>query len=79
MTKHYFFKVKRDTKEITHRDSTTAYLEWVGALWYYLIEMFNTGEYKTHNLVHIHPRPELCKTYYEKDIANFIFNKMSGE
>jgi len=74
MTKHYFLKVNRETKEITHRDTTTAYGEYVGALWYYLIEMFDTGEYKTHNLVHLHPKPEFCKTYREDDIANFIFN-----
>ncbi len=76
MTKHYFFKMNRETKEITHRDTTSSYGEWVGALWYYLIEMYQTGEYKTHNLVHIHPKPEHCRTFYEDDISGFIFNRV---
>lgn len=71
MTKHIFLIVDKATGEVIARDSTTAYGEWVGALLWYIIHLYDTGKYKTQKLVHLAPNPENCRTFTDEQIIRF--------
>ena len=71
MTKHTFLIVDKATGEILERDYTTAYGEWVGALWANMIHLYDTGKYKTQKLVHLAPKIEDCQTITDEQIINF--------
>ncbi len=71
MTRHLFLIVDKKTGEVLERDTTTAYGEWVGALWAHIIHLYDTGKYKTQKLVHLAPKPEDCRTITDEQIERF--------